>query len=59
MAADCSSATVIDRRHYVELVQAQMPGMGGPVGKSCNAEDVGDLVACPHRLSPEVPPVWE
>ena len=36
-------AAMLDRRHDLELVQAQMPGMGGPVRGAGCAEDVGDL----------------
>ena len=36
-------AAVLDRRHHLELGEAQMPGMGGPVGGPCCAEDVGNL----------------
>jgi hypothetical protein len=34
---------MLDRRHHLELDEAQMPGMGGPVGRAGGAEDVGDL----------------
>jgi hypothetical protein len=30
-------------RHDLQLMQAQMPGMDGRVGRPCSAEDVGDL----------------
>ena len=57
MTAQRSGAAVLDRRHDLELMQAQMPGMGGPVGRAGSAEDVGDLERGPHRLSREAPPV--
>ena len=36
-------AAVLDRRHDLELLQCQMPCMGGPVGGPGSAEDVGNL----------------
>lgn len=36
-------ATVLDRRHHLELGEAQMSGMGGPIGRSGGTEDIGDL----------------
>lgn len=36
-------AAVLDRRHHLELLQCQMPCMGGPVGGPGSAEDVGNL----------------
>lgn len=36
-------AAVLDRRHDLELGEAQVPGMGGPVGGPGSTEDVGDL----------------
>jgi hypothetical protein len=43
MAAHGCGAAVLDRRHDLELMQVQMPGMGGPVGRPCSTEDVGDI----------------
>ncbi len=43
MAAERGRPAVHDRRHDLELVQAQVPGMGGPVGWAGSSEDVGDL----------------
>jgi hypothetical protein len=43
MPAERRGAAVLDRRHDLELLQAQMPCMGGPVGGPGSAEDVGDL----------------
>jgi hypothetical protein len=34
---------MLDRRHGLELGEAQVPGMGGPVCGPCGSEDVGDL----------------
>jgi hypothetical protein len=42
---------MLDRRHNLELMQAQVPGMGGPVSGAGGAEDVGDLERGAHRLS--------
>jgi hypothetical protein len=36
-------AAMLDRRHDLELMQAQVPVMGGPVYRAGSTEDVGDL----------------
>ena len=54
VTAEGGGAAVLDRRHDLELLQAQMPGMGGPVGGAGSAEDVGDLERGAHRLSRRV-----
>ena len=41
--AERGGAAMFDRRHDLELVQAQMPGMGSAIGRSSIAEDVGNL----------------
>ena len=41
--AQRGGAAVLDRRHDLELMQAQMPGMSGPIGRPGSAENVGDL----------------
>jgi hypothetical protein len=41
-AKGCGAA-MLDRRHDLELMQAQMPGMRGPIGGTGCAEDIGDL----------------
>ncbi len=51
VTAHRSGATLLDRRHDLELVQAQMPGMGGAIGRPCSAEDVGDLDGGAHLAS--------
>ena len=51
MATQRRGAAMLDRRHDLELGQAQMPGMGGPIGRACAAEDIGDLEVGAHRLS--------
>ena len=38
-----SGTAMFDRRHDLELMQAQLPGMGSPIGRSGSSEDVGDL----------------
>jgi hypothetical protein len=43
MTAERGGAAMLDRRHDLELVQAEMPGMGGAIGWPGSAEDVGDL----------------
>jgi hypothetical protein len=43
VAAKRSGAAMFDGRHDLELVEAQMPGMGGAVRRTGSAEDVGDL----------------
>jgi hypothetical protein len=34
---------MFDRRHDLQLMQAQMSGMVGPIGRAGSTEDVGDL----------------
>ena len=43
VAAERSGAAMFDGRHDLELVEAQMPGMRGPVRRTGSTEDVGDL----------------
>ena len=43
VAAESCGATGLDRRHDLELVQAQVPGMSTPVRRACGTEDVRDL----------------
>ncbi len=43
VAAKGRRAAVLDRRHDLELGQAQMTGLGGAIGGSFGSEDVGDL----------------
>ena len=51
MTTQCSGAAVFDRQHHLELMQAQVPGMGGPVGAPGSTEDIGDLQVRAHRFS--------
>jgi hypothetical protein len=43
MAAERGGTTMLDRRQDLELVQAQMPCVGGSIRRTGAAEDVGDL----------------
>jgi len=43
VTAHHGGAAMLDRRHDLELVQAQMPGVCRPVRRAGSAEDVGDL----------------
>jgi hypothetical protein len=43
VTAGLRGAAVLDRRHDLELGEAQVSCMVGPVGGPCSAEDVGDL----------------
>ena len=51
MTAQGGGAAMLDRRHDLELMQAQMPSMGGPINGAGGAEDIGDLERGAHRLS--------
>jgi hypothetical protein len=51
MAAEGGGAAGLDRRHDLELLQAQLSGMVGPVSGPGSTEDVGDLERGAHRLS--------
>ena len=51
MTAKGRGAAVLDRRHDLELLQAQVPGLGGTVGGTGGPQDVGDLERGAHRLS--------
>ena len=42
---------LLDRRHDLELMKAQVPGMGGPISGAGGTEDIGDLERGAHRLS--------
>jgi hypothetical protein len=43
MTAEGGGAAVLDRRHDLELLQTQVPGLGGTVGGTGGPQDVGDL----------------
>lgn len=51
MAAQRGGAAGLDRRHDLELDEAQMPGMGRPIGGPGSAKDVGDLERGTHQFS--------
>lgn len=44
MAAQGCGAGVLNRRHDLELSEARVSAMGGPVAWPGAAEDIGDLV---------------
>ena len=56
MAAESGGAAGLDRRHDLELGEAEVPGMGGPKGSAVSAEDVGDLERGSLGLHPGQPP---
>src|SRR3546814_13320423 len=43
MAAERRGPALLDRRHDLELLEAEVPGMGGPIGGTSGAENIGDL----------------
>lgn len=43
MAAERRGPALLDRRHDLELLEAEVPGMGGPIGGTSAAENIGDL----------------
>lgn len=43
VTAERRGTAMLDRRHHLELGEAQAPGMGGPIGGPGCAEDIGDL----------------
>jgi hypothetical protein len=51
MTAQGCRAAMLDRRHDLEMLKAQVPGMGGPISGAGGTEDVGDLERGAHRLS--------
>jgi hypothetical protein len=56
MAAEGGGAALLDRRHDLEVLKAQVPGMDGPIGGAGGPEDVGDLKRRAHRLIRQVVP---
>lgn len=50
--AEGCGATALDRRHDLELGQAQVPCMGRSVGGPGAAEDIGDLKRGAHGAQP-------
>ena len=43
MTAQSRRAAMLDRRHDLELMKAQVSGMGGPISRAGSTENVGDL----------------
>jgi hypothetical protein len=43
VAAECRRAAVLDRRHDLELGQAEMTGLDGTIAGAVSSEDIGDL----------------
>src|SRR5277367_6676367 len=43
MTAQSRRAAMLDRRHDLELMKAQVSGMGGPISGAGSTENVGDL----------------
>ncbi len=43
MAAESRRPAVLDRRHDLELGEAQVTGLNGAIGGPFNSEDIGDL----------------
>ena len=40
---------MLDRRHDLELMQVDVPGMRGAIRGPCGPEDIGDLKRGTHR----------
>src|ERR1700758_4374187 len=51
VTAHRSGAAMLNRRHDLKLVKAQMSGMRGPIGGPRMPENVGDLNGGPHPAS--------
>jgi len=51
VTAKRSGAAMFDSRHDLELIEAQMPGVGSPVRRTGSTEDVGDLERGAHEGS--------
>jgi hypothetical protein len=51
MTAQSRRAAMLDRRHDLELMKAQVSAMGGPISGAGSTEDVGNLERGAHRLS--------
>ena len=50
MTAQGRGAAMLNRRHDLELMEAQVSGMGSPIGGAGGTEDIGDLERGAHRL---------
>jgi hypothetical protein len=51
MAAEGGGTAMLDRRHDLKLLQAQVPGLRDAIGGSGGTQNVGDLERGAHRLS--------
>eukprot|EP01137_Pigoraptor_chileana_P001305 Opistho-2@38753 len=51
MAPKRRGPALLDRRHDLELLETEMPGMGSPIRGTSAAEDIGDLERGLHWLS--------
>jgi hypothetical protein len=51
VTAQSRRPAMLDRRHDLELMKAQVPGMGGSISVAGSTEDVGHLERGAHRLS--------
>src|SRR3546814_14551981 len=51
MASKHRGPALLDRRHDLELLKAEVPRVGGSIGGARAAEDIGDLDRGLHRLS--------
>ena len=56
MAAHRSRTAILDRRHDLQLVEAEIPGVRHPICGPGNPEDVGDLQRGPHLAQPSGDP---
>ena len=52
VATQSGGAAMFDRRHDLELMQAEMPGMGRAIRRASSTEDVGDLERGAHQPQP-------
>ena len=43
VTAQGSRAAMLDRRHDLEMLKAEVPGVGGPISRAGSTEDIGDL----------------
>ena len=48
VTAQGRGAAMLDRRHDLELMEAQVTGMGGPISGAGGTEDIGDLERGAH-----------
>ena len=50
MTAQGRRAAMLDRRHDLQMLKAQVPGVGGPISGAGGTEDISDLERGAHRL---------